>query len=123
MFKICKDSFAKIVVLSFLLIGLFSSCIDTHKEKLVDQSGNPSKQLLQLLSVLEIKHDGSLQSIVDATQKDWLQAIRPGNKERWEIDAAIKEKFEQQFQTTLHKKEYDSDEFPTNESTLIEYIG
>ncbi len=43
----------------------------------------PSQPLLSLLSLLNIKHDGSLKSIVDATQKEWLRA--PGT-ERWQMD-------------------------------------
>jgi len=38
--------------------------------------------LLQLLQVMEVSHDGTLRSIVDATQARW---IRPAGKERWEI--------------------------------------
>lgn len=43
----------------------------------------PSHALLQLLDFLDLQHDGTLQGIVDVTQKKWLRAQ---NKERWEID-------------------------------------
>jgi hypothetical protein len=39
--------------------------------------------LLQLLEITRVSHEGSLDSIVAATQKAWL---RPTRKERWEIE-------------------------------------
>jgi hypothetical protein len=43
----------------------------------------PTQGLLDLLKIQDVQHDGTLASIVDATQKSW---IRPAGKERWEID-------------------------------------
>ncbi|MBI5274409.1 MAG: hypothetical protein HY860_05080 [Chlamydiales bacterium] len=49
-----------------------------------------SPPLLKLLELMGVKHDGSLSSIVEETQKKWL---RPSNKERWEIpDIALENK-------------------------------
>lgn len=42
-----------------------------------------TQPLLDLLQVQKVEHDGTLSSIVQATQKSW---IRPAGKERWEID-------------------------------------
>lgn len=48
--------------------------------------GRPSKPLLDLLALLEIKHDGTLSSIVEATQKEQPQGfLRPKGAERWEL--------------------------------------
>jgi hypothetical protein len=44
----------------------------------------PTQGLLDLLKIQDVQHDGTLASIVDATQKSW---IRPAGKERWEIDS------------------------------------
>ena len=49
----------------------------------LDHNGRPTQVLLELLDVLHVHHDGSLESIVAATQKVWL---RPAGKERWEIE-------------------------------------
>ena len=42
----------------------------------------PTKPLLELLSLLQITHDGSLASIVSSTQSAWLRA---STQERWHI--------------------------------------
>lgn len=41
-----------------------------------------SPQLLELLALTGVQHDGTLQGIVQATQKAW---IRPADKERWQM--------------------------------------
>ena len=61
---------------------------------IIDENGTPSATLKELLLVAEIDHDGSLPSIVNVTQKAWLELIRPNNKERWEINQEIINKFE-----------------------------
>lgn len=96
MFAIKKLSYIKHVFLTLFCITLFFPCksINQSNETFLDQAGNPSKPLLELLSLLEIEHNGTLPSIVQATQKSWIQAIRPANKERWEIEERIKENFE-----------------------------
>lgn len=38
--------------------------------------------LLELLKAMEVSHDGTLESIVEQTQKRW---VRPIGKERWEV--------------------------------------
>ena len=50
---------------------------------------SPQEELLQLLSLLEVKHDGSLDSIVKTTQNEWL---RPKGKERWEVQGLHEDK-------------------------------
>lgn len=52
------------------------------KKYVLDEQGNPSPALLQLLSVSGIKHDGSLASMVKETQATWL---RKDGIERWDI--------------------------------------
>lgn len=61
---------------------------------IVDNKGKPSAQLLELLEILSLKHTGSLQSIVEITQKEWLRKIRPPGVERWQIDPKIRDFFE-----------------------------
>jgi hypothetical protein len=39
--------------------------------------------LLKLLDMMEVKHEGTLASIVAETQKQW---IRPAGKERWQVE-------------------------------------
>lgn len=46
----------------------------------------PPQPIFQLLEVMEVPHEGSLDSIVAATQKAWL---RPTGKERWEIEDTL----------------------------------
>ncbi len=52
------------------------------------QGGKLSSTLLEILQITNIKHDGTLASIVEATQKDWL---RKAGTERWEMDNAREE--------------------------------
>lgn len=56
---------------------------------LFDNNGNPSQPLQALLELTGIEHDGTLSSIVEKTQKQWLRAA---GKERWEIDEMFPEK-------------------------------
>jgi len=53
------------------------------RSRILDSNNHPTPALLALLQALNIKHDGTLPSIVAATQTAWL---RPAGKERWEID-------------------------------------
>jgi hypothetical protein len=48
---------------------------------IIDAAGQPTLPLLKLLELLNISHDGTLASIVNACQSKWCQ---PG-KERWEF--------------------------------------
>ncbi len=47
-----------------------------------------NEDLLTLLKVMEVKHDGTLPSIITATQKSWL---RPAGKQRWEFQNSLTE--------------------------------
>jgi hypothetical protein len=62
---------------------------ETVRHNLLDNQGKPSALLLRLLHELEINHDGTLASIVSATQKAWL---RPAGKERWEMEMSFEDK-------------------------------
>lgn len=42
-----------------------------------------SQELVKLLEISDVSHDGRLQSVIDAAQNSWL---RPNGKERWEIE-------------------------------------
>lgn len=57
--------------------------------RVVDEAGNPTKELLTLLDALNVQHSGTLQDIVHATQKSWL---RPRDKERWQIEDVYADK-------------------------------
>ena len=58
----------------------------------LDQNYKPTPALLNLLNFLQVQHDGSLESIVKATQQAWL---RPKDKERWEIAERYENKREE----------------------------
>ncbi len=91
----------KIITLSLLIASLpialfifrdqipFLSKNQLEIPNVLDQYGNPSQPLLDLLSELKVKHDGTLKSIVVATQKEWL---REAGKERWEVEEKYPEK-------------------------------
>jgi hypothetical protein len=49
---------------------------------IVDLNRSPMPPLLGLLELLDVPHDGTLESIVSSTQKRWLQP----EKERWEFE-------------------------------------
>lgn len=75
----------KIALFSFLVGCLFffsSTIMHTQHESVLDADGNPSKSLLWLLAWTNVEHDGSLASIVQATQAAW---IRKAGTERWDI--------------------------------------
>jgi hypothetical protein len=65
----------KAIFLSFVLL-ISSLCA----------SVSLNDDLRQLLKVMEVPHDNTLPSIVEATQKRW---IRPAGKERWEIENTL----------------------------------
>ncbi len=54
-----------------------------YSSPLMTSDGYPSEDLLKLLQLLDVSHDGTWNSIVEVTQKTWL---RPAGKERWEIE-------------------------------------
>ncbi len=56
---------------------------------LFNYQGRPSFPLLQILDILHINHDRSLNGIVDITQKTLLRS--PG-KERWDVEDIFKDK-------------------------------
>ncbi len=55
----------------------------------VIKANAPTKELLTLLNVLDIKHDATLKNIIEVTQKLFL---RPVDKERWEAEDLFPEK-------------------------------
>lgn len=76
----------RIAVCTFLVTSIFSRAQSTNKHggvsMIINQAGEPSNILLELCSLLDIEHSGTLESIVAATQKAWL---RPAGTERWEF--------------------------------------
>lgn len=59
---------------------------------IVSPEGKPNSTLLELLHVLELTHDGTLDSIVSITQQKFFQRRPDGiRKERWEIDEVMPE--------------------------------
>jgi len=69
-----------LIVLAFSCV-LLPSCSIIDKAKRSDRVVT-NRHIYSLLSELEIFHDGTLDGIVNSTQKLWL---RPKNKERWQI--------------------------------------
>jgi len=56
----------------------------------IDQT--PSPQLLELLKITGVQHDGTLKGIVDGTQKVW---VRSTDKELWQVQDVFKDKRDQ----------------------------
>ena len=74
-----------------MLAGLFTCC--AHKDTsniqaIVDSNGAVSSNMLKLLDLTGVRHDGTLQDIVQQTQKLWL---RKSGTERWEIEQYVTE--------------------------------
>lgn len=65
--------------------GYDNSAKQEFKVCLVNEQGHPTNVLLQLLSLTDIEHDGSLASIVQATQKADTGWMRKEGCERWDI--------------------------------------
>ncbi len=63
----------------------------TFYSLLVDENAHPKVPLSQLLFLLNVPHENTLDSIVAATQKRWLQT----GKERWEFQELEEEKKQQ----------------------------
>ena len=77
------------MIKKFLLIFfIFFYAISGFTKGVVDQKGNPTTDLLQLLNLLQISHENNLESIVTLTQQQWIE---PG-KERWELKEKYPEK-------------------------------
>lgn len=81
-------------VLSALLFA--ASLIQTAPHSYaVTSEGKPTSALLSLLSALSITHDGTLESIVAATQKEQPGGfLRARGKERWELESFFEKKKE-----------------------------
>ncbi len=59
---------------------------------IVSPQGKPNAALLEVLKVLELLHDGTLNSIVAITQKKFLQTSPDGQRrERWELEEIMPE--------------------------------
>ena len=92
---------ARVFRLSLVLLGVFfyAACsqpiLRIQEEKIsnihniLDAHNSPSAPLLQLLKITNIQHNGTLEDIVQATQKAWL---RPAGKERWEMTETFADK-------------------------------
>jgi hypothetical protein len=69
-----------------LSIGTFMLQSTPKTHTILDANGKPTQQLLSLLDILQLKHDGTLTNIVQETQKQWLRAA---GKERWQVDEVL----------------------------------
>ena len=67
-------------------IGTFMSQSTPQTFPILDAHGKPTKQLLSLLDILQLKHKGTLANIVEETQNQWLRAA---GKERWQVDEIL----------------------------------
>lgn len=96
MIRLKNNVLFKFFSIIIICATLFFSCqLLTHQPILIDDTGKPSPELLELLATTHVEHDGTLESIKNATQKEWLNKIRPGTTERWEINQETKEAFEE----------------------------
>ena len=77
------------VMLTGLAIGKAETPAEFHETPIqLESKAELSSTLLEILEITKIKHDGTLGSVVEATQKDWL---RKAGTERWEMDNAREE--------------------------------
>lgn len=75
------------IFLALATITLLDSCSFAKENKEV-QKTIITPTLLEILEMTGVKHDGTLASIVDATQKAWL---RPAGVERWQMGDTYEE--------------------------------
>ncbi len=90
-----KVQFSKIVFLSVLLLTVSTGCFksDTAKPYIdpteyVLPNNMLSPALKNILEITNIPHDGTLESVVQETQKVWLR--KPGT-ERWQMEKKFEE--------------------------------
>ncbi|MBS1988152.1 hypothetical protein JST56_04120 [Candidatus Dependentiae bacterium] len=87
------------IFLCALSVGIFHSCCLKKSETsstsqaplhrahlIVTDDGKPAQLTYELLAALNLKHDGTLQNIVEVTQKNLL---RPVGKERWQSPESV----------------------------------
>jgi hypothetical protein len=78
----------KFFFILLLSLGLFLHSDEIRSSRLLDASGHPTQSLLKILNALDVPNNGTLDDIVRATQKHWIQS----GKERWEFEeVAIKD--------------------------------
>lgn len=66
---------------------LLASKASLHRARLlVTSDGKPTQLTSELLAALKLEHDGTLQNIVEVTQKHLL---RPAGKERWQSPESV----------------------------------
>ena len=75
--------FSALHILVLITLFLLPGCFAKDQPQGLYQNGKLSPALLEILKITNIDHDGTLPSVVEATQKAWLR--KPGT-ERWEID-------------------------------------
>lgn len=97
MLKTCNRTFFFIILTLLSGYIIVANSVETPfmpyaHNHITTTDGAPSVPLLSLLALLNIQHDGSWQSIVVATQKEWLR--KPGS-ERWHMEETV----------TAHQKE------------------
>lgn len=80
--------YTSLLTASLVLISIATFMLQSTPQinPIVDATGKPTKTLLTLLDILQLKHDGTLKNIVDETQKQWLRAA---GKERWQVDEIL----------------------------------
>lgn len=69
----------------FFYIAIFSQCTLWGTSLLVDEQGVISSELKALIELFPVEYDGSLPSLVAATQSQWMQKGR----KRWEFTPII----------------------------------
>lgn len=78
--------FSLVVVVSSLAALCGSNFLNGNPDRstyLLNAQSKPTPALQSLLQLMNVEHDGSLASIVEKTQKEWLRAA---GKERWQIE-------------------------------------
>lgn len=68
---------------------MMKSSIQQRINPFWDSSGTLSPLVVQLLAILNIEHDGTIPTLIEVTQKNFL---RPPDQERWQISEKYPEK-------------------------------
>lgn len=71
-----------------MLFCLSPLCGDAMQQYILDSDKKPTSALIELLTLFDLPHENTLESIIVQTQTHWLQ---PG-KERWELEELYPEK-------------------------------
>jgi hypothetical protein len=80
--EITGMSVLRLAAFKIFLLLLLCSFMDTRRDYLLGEQGEPQRPLYELLDLLNIPHEKDLSSVIKATQEKWCQL----GKERWQFE-------------------------------------